>query len=169
MKLRIEHTWDGRPVGGDEAAEVRLSFADRALRIEVDAPFHGDPAPDGQGSTPGLWDYEVVEVFLLGEGERYTEIELGPHGHHLVLMLEGERNAVHQGTLLDYAVERQADRWTGVARVPLGWLPPDCDRLNAYAIHGRGEDRRYLAWRPTLGAAPDFHRLERFGRWPTTP
>ena len=25
---------------------------------------------------------------------RYVEIELGPHGHHIVLLLDGERNAV---------------------------------------------------------------------------
>ena len=41
----------------------------------------------------GLWDYEVVEAFFLcSKTEQYLEIELGPHGHHLVLLLNGRKN-----------------------------------------------------------------------------
>ena len=30
----------------------------------------------------GLWDYEVVEVFLLNSAtEEYLELEFGPHGY----------------------------------------------------------------------------------------
>lgn len=164
-RLSIDRTWDDLPAGCHAQVDVEVT-AD-AVVLRVDAPWHGDPAPPGPpGPTPRLWEHEVVELFLLGADARYLEVELGPHGHHLVLWLDGTRRPVHQGAPLDYRAERRGDRWQGVARIPLAWVPPGCDRLNAYAIHGRGEGRRYLAWRPTLGDQPDFHRLERFARWP---
>ena len=58
---------------------------------------------------------------------------------------------------------REGGRWRGHARIPKAWLPPGCDRVNAFAIHGQGDDRRHLAWRPAGGEKPDFHRLEAFG------
>ena len=50
------------------------------LSVSICAPYFGDPVPDG--GVPGrpfyrLWDFEVVEVFLLGEGEKYLELEFG--------------------------------------------------------------------------------------------
>jgi len=47
-------------------------------RIDVDAPLYNDPkSPTAQpGPVDGLWDYEVVEVFLLGSEQRYLEVEV---------------------------------------------------------------------------------------------
>jgi hypothetical protein len=42
-------------------------------------------------------------------------------------------------------------------------------RFNAYAIHGVGAARRYLAHFPVPGPRPDFHRLECFGALEATP
>ncbi|MBY0399504.1 hypothetical protein K2X89_04365, partial [Myxococcota bacterium] len=53
-------------------------------------------------------------------------------------------------------------RWRGRARVPLDFLPTGLCSANAYAIHGVGDARRYLAWHPVPGPQPDFHRLELF-------
>ena len=79
------------------------------ITIAVDAPFHNDPRPtdanlshknssgDSNGSFMGLWDYEVVEAFFLSsETNQYLEVELGPHGHHLVLFLNGKKNIIKQ-------------------------------------------------------------------------
>ena len=101
----------------------------------------------------------LASVFLLGEGQRYLELEFGPHGHHLALRLRGSRNLEESGLPLEYEARQQGDRWTGHARVPLAHLPPGLRAANAYAIHGRGPGRRYLAADPVPGAVPDFHRL----------
>ena len=65
--------------------------------ITVKAPYFNDPAPPG--GLPGqayfgLWDYEVVEAFFLNSEDRYLEVEFGPHGQHIALLLDGRRNAV---------------------------------------------------------------------------
>ena len=163
MLLKIVQNWEGQALS--EADEVRVSLVpqDEALVIEVDAPFYADPAPKGPpGSTWALWEHEVVEVFLMGQGESYTVVELGPHGHHLVLRLLGRRNIVERELPIEFEAHVEGDRWKGRARVPNSCLPDPILRLNAYAIHGTGAGRVYAAWAPVPGPVPDFHRLECF-------
>ena len=67
------------------------------VHISVRAPYFSDPAPPG--GLPGqayfgLWEYEVVEAFFLNDKDQYLEVEFGPHGQHIVLLLDGRRNAV---------------------------------------------------------------------------
>ena len=38
--------------------------------------------------------YKVVEAFFLNSEDRYLEVEFGPHGQHIALLLDGRRNAV---------------------------------------------------------------------------
>ena len=65
--------------------------------MTVEAQYFNDPPPPG--ALPGqayfgLWDYEVVEAFFLNDQDQYLEVEFGPHGQHIVLLLDGRRNAV---------------------------------------------------------------------------
>jgi hypothetical protein len=173
VKLLIAQTWDGAPLPPGEHATVHLAAAPEAeyLRLLVDAPFHGDPPPPPPpGPTPRLWEHEVVELFVAGPGADadvpYLEIELSPHGHHLVLRLAGLRRVVESGLPLDFRAavdaEAAAPRWHGEALIPRAWLPPPPHRANAYRVHGGGVRRCHLAAAPVPGAAVDFHRPERF-------
>ena len=77
--------------------ELALVEAGEDLIIRISAPYFSDPAPEG--GKPGeaffkLWDYEVVEAFFLNDQEQYLELEFGPHGQHLMLILNGNRNAI---------------------------------------------------------------------------
>ena len=164
VELPIALLWSGEPCREGERASITLTrVPDGSLLLSIDAPFHGDPPPDSEpGPTWALWEHEVVELFLLGDKERYTEIEVGPHGHHLVLRLEGRRKVVEKLLPLDLAIAHAGGRWTCTARLGQGLLPSGELRGNAYAIHGAGEGRRYLAWAPVPGDGPDFHRLEHF-------
>ncbi len=166
-ELRVEQTWDGAPVGPDEAASVTLVERDGGLHVVVSAPSHDDPVPTAPpGPTWALWEHEVVELFVLGAEDRYTEMEVGPHGHFLVLRLEGQRNVVDRLLPVVVTCARGEGRWTADLHLPRHLLPPRPWRLNAYAIHGLGAARRYLAWAAVPGPAPDFHRLECFREVP---
>ena len=65
-----------------------------------------------------LWDYEVVEAFFLTTStERYLELEFGPHGQHLVLLLDGRRNAIRHSLPLEYQATIEGKLWKGEAKV----------------------------------------------------
>ncbi len=170
--VEVGFTWDGRSIPAEERTFVTLERLPDGLGLIVEAPFYGDPAPAGPaGSTDRLWEHEVVELFVSGLAPAgrpvpYLEVELSPHGHHLVLDLLGVRNPIRTREELEYRATIHDDRWRGEARIPWHWLPARPNRYNVYAIHGRGTERRFLAMAPVPGPAPDFHRLDRFVRWP---
>jgi hypothetical protein len=168
MEIDIDSTWEGLPAG--ECVRLWLFWDADALIVEITAPYHGDPPPPGDpGPTDRLWEYEVVELFLVNDDGRspvYTEVELSPHGHHLVLKLEGIRKPVSTRHEIEWQARIDGDRWTGTACIPMDLLPAEITHYNAYAIHGIGAERRYLAAHPVPGDGPDFHRLAHFGEWP---
>ncbi|MET0385718.1 MAG: hypothetical protein ABW321_07150 [Polyangiales bacterium] len=162
--LAITHDFRGVPLPSGQHAQVWLHREADELCIAVDAPFFGDPAPSTPvGATDRLWEHEVCEVFIADADEHYLEVELSPHGHHLVLELRGVRRVVRSCLPISYTVQVDpAGRYHGQARVPWQYLPSAAARVNAYLIHGEGPARRYHAHSPTGGEVPDFHRLASF-------
>ena len=159
----VNQTWDGKRLAEHEHVHLKLRFEAQAVELDVTSPFYGDDPPlQARGSTDRLWEHEVVEVFLLGDHLRYLEIELGPHGHYLVLELQGVRHVIRQGLPIQYQSKIDGRRWTGKATIPASYLPPGELRGNAYAIHGRGVERSYLAAIAVPGDRPDFHQPEVF-------
>ncbi|XP_077983894.1 UPF0462 protein C4orf33 homolog [Glandiceps talaboti] len=167
---QIKTQWNSTPIDHNPI-EIKLSGNhDNGMTVtmEVAAPFFNDPpAPKGEPGKPfpQLWDYEVVEAFFLGENNKYLEVELCPHGQHLVLALNGFRNMFKDELVLDYQATLRGNTWTGVAKLPMEYFPPNTTKFNAYAIHGSGNSRVYESLYPVEADAytePDFHRLEYF-------
>ena len=49
---------------------------------------------------------QVVEAFFLNSvTSQYLEVEFGPHGHYLALLLDGKRNAIKTDLRLEYKAE----------------------------------------------------------------
>lgn len=162
-RFEITRDWRGAPVPAAEHVAVDVVLDDDGVTVLVDAPWHGDAPPGtAPGSTERLWAHEVVEVFLVGKGERYTEIELGPHGHYLALRLAGARRVIERHVPVRCATRIDGVRWRGRATLVRSLVPEPVVAANAYAIHGAGAARRYLAAHPLPGAVPDFHRLACF-------
>ena len=165
VQLQIQTTWDGEPV--ESPTLLKLTKEPGGLGVEVETKFWNDPTnPGGKDGQPffGLWNYEVVELFLLNDEGKYIEIELGPWGQHIVLLLNNGKDLRHSLPII-YEANRSNESWTGKAVIDKNYLPPNITKLNAYAIHGSGEKRVYEALFPApkgVHEAPNFHRLEYF-------
>jgi hypothetical protein len=165
----VSDMWDGSACECPSAT-VRIDALMECLQVTIDAPFF-DSTPPPAGSLAGhpqicdgLWDYEVVELFVCqdnGDDDmtncRYLELEFSPHGKYLALQLLGQRNPAPGGTCLPLlsftaTIDLASRRWTGVAQVPYKLLPlptslataPDASawpsqRLQATAVQLRTE------------------------------
>ena len=174
MSYTISKFWNDIDVPEKDRIDLHFKYIENQLNgkndleIRIEAPFYDDPKPPNIpiGSVDQLWNYEVIEVFLLGEDNRYFEFEIGPKGHYLLLQLNGFRNIIEQGfPLNNYNTKIENNRWTAVAVIPSDYLPNKLSKFNAYAIHGSGPNRQYLALFPTPFGKykePEFHRLEYF-------
>ncbi|XP_064637084.1 UPF0462 protein C4orf33 homolog [Lineus longissimus] len=172
----ISKHWDGTPQSSEDfTISIKLEpFGDgeaSGVKMSVSAPFYNSPPnPGGEAGEPfpELWDHEVVEAFFLSEdGNNYLEVELCPHGQHLVLLLSGTKNMVKDKLPLKFEAQIEIfdQRWTGVAEIPIKYFPQNVTKFNAYAIHGADEGRTYEALYPAPTGKykePDFHRLEYF-------
>merc|ERR1711892_443987 len=166
--FRINKSWDGKATGHPPILLTLQEEHDgAALKVTISSPYFEDPAPEG--GRPGeaffkLWEYEVVEAFFLNNDDQYLELEFGPHGQHLMLLLDGRRNAIKHSLPLDYTavIDEKSNTWKGKALVPLSYFPPNVTLFNAYAINGVGDQRIYEALYESSGKQPDFHRLEKF-------
>ncbi|TMS39583.1 hypothetical protein L596_006083 [Steinernema carpocapsae] len=179
IDFSIDKTWEGNPIDHDPI-NVRMEWLfekggnyslnhKRSIKVTFDAPLFDDPeAPDDfPGICPGLWKYEVVELFFANSQNQYLEVEVGPHGHWLCLLHDGYRNCFNKGEELDLVVKNAfiGNTWRCTFEIPITYLPFKVNKFNAYAIHGTEPNRVYEALHPvTDGNAeePDFHRLEYF-------
>jgi hypothetical protein len=160
LRLAVEHHWDGAPTEhATQRAWVTLAARENALIVAAGMP-HQRPAriPDAvRGArVDRLWDFDVVECFVVGADGGYRELELGAGGHHLALAFAGPRVPATgvPSPGLAVAWTRNADGWHAECALPRDWLPEPIVAANAFAIGGGA----FLAHRPTGGARPDFHR-----------
>jgi hypothetical protein len=194
-EFKIATLWDGTKVDAADQVSVSIDVVgpgvapespkEPCLVISVDSPFFNDPAPpEGPSKNlDGLWNYEVVEVFIKGRHDKYVEIEMGPHGHYLVLVCDGYRQCFLRGIEpISYTATKNASstRWIGRMVCPLRILPPPTDiptapfSFNAYAIRDDltrpGERIHAAVFAPFRAeeeyAVPDFHKLELFEHFP---
>lgn len=164
----VGHTWDGVALVDEEKSIVETSWLENGdLKILVDAPFANDPPPDCENTACWeLWNFEVVELFLVGSGDPapYTEIEISPWGNHLVLQLLGPRNTIAKELPLQLTVARAKTRWTAEAVLSATLLPQGDLLVNAYRVFGVEPNRHYQVMTPLGGDKPDFHRVGQFSR-----
>jgi hypothetical protein len=164
--LPIERYWDGAACAHAHLhGRVELAARDDGLEIVASLPHQPAPriprAPKGT-RVADLWEYDVVECFLVGAGGRYLEVELGAGGHFLVLSFSAPRVRSDSHEMLRPALDFGSDArgWRSRIRLEWGLVPPGLAALNAFVIAGGA----HLAWAPLPGSAPDFHQPARFPR-----
>lgn len=192
--IEFSNLWDGSAPHstvfdsqiGKSAYSIKFSFDinSGSMIIDVDAPFFNDPPPTfPPGRMEGLWDHEVVEIFLAPgvlfedvESSPYLEIEIGPFGHYYLCMFPSQGDFYNKNDEIDLdrvprvLVDHTRMRWSASLSIPSYLLPePDCKddlsicwMMNACAIHGQTNSRVHHSYSPVLGKKPNFHQLRSF-------
>lgn len=166
LHLKIDRLWNGQDCPDLSChAQVWISHSEKGLTIQAESAIRPDKkVPEASTDKPmeGLWEYDVVEVFLVAENGHYLEIELGVGGHWLVLGFDDVRH--RSNSYPDVQLERSftiGDKtWKSSIVIPWNMLPQPVKGLNAYAICGG----QFLAYNPVPGEAPDYHQPAIFPR-----
>lgn len=165
LYLTVESLWNGEPCADEDAhAEVWVTRRQGGLQVRVHANRRDDArVPDAprDSRVDGLWEYDVVELFFVGEDGTYTEVELGPGGHYLVLSFDDvrRRSDAYEGREFNHRNSSSTPgTWQSVIEIPWDALPKNVLRMNAFAIMGG----QHLAWSPVPGTQPDFHQPTSF-------
>ncbi len=161
LTLRVDHLWDGDVCADDRLwAGVELSQNKEGIMVRVTAPvLHEQSVPDfPMGSrVEGLWNFDVVELFFVGPGHQYLELELGAGGHFLILGFDSIRRRSNAYETFQPIVrfEKTADKqWVSEMTIPWKMVPENLRALNAFAIMAG----QFLAYGALPGIEPDFHQ-----------
>jgi hypothetical protein len=166
LRLGIDRHWHGAAsLDPRQRGELRLCTREDGLVLVAELP-HQEPAripaaPAGS-RVADLWEYDVVECFLVGADGRYVEVELGAGGHFLVLEFSAPRRLADEHAALEPGLtfEPAAGGWRATLVLPWSLVPRELCALDAFAIAGGA----FLAHHPLPGDAPDFHQPARFPR-----
>lgn len=135
------------------------------------------PEASLEKETLGLWDYDVVEVFVSSDLENiftYKEFEVSPRAEWVDLDIDRSRKDKgsewmwNSGFRFKTKIDEAKKIWICEMQIP--WKAIDSRpiragnelRLNLYRIEGGPEKRKYLAWQKVNSES--FHTPERFGR-----
>ena len=183
MEIDLTCLWNGRKPPRGHGGGARIGLRQQRLELSWNLRTLASPRrPEGPaGFTERLWEWDVVELFLMSEGEaaseapRYVEIELGAGGHWLALAFKGRRNLVR--SLEDLAPlvisDVQPGTWRGQAEISMPLLeehagPPPWRGLVAAVlpgpqVEGGTHERLHLCWPSVPGMRPDFHQPSAWG------
>ena len=129
--------------------------------LELTASLPHQPVPRIPAAPRGtrvadLWEYDVVECFLVGASGRYLEVELGAGGHFLVLSFSAPRVRSDSHEALRPALDftSEAAGWRAHIVLDHSIVPSEITALNAFVIAGGA----HLAYGSLPGPDLDFHQ-----------
>ncbi len=178
-QVLISTYWSGIPAQRGHEFASRLLWSDSALYVRFDAsqdePLVIADNPDPSKKTLGLWDRDVCEIFIAPDAsqrDRYFEFEVAPTAEWVDLAIENASQKRVTDLAYDsgmtVAARIKPGRVVMAMKIPwtaFGMRPRIGDVWlgNIFRCVGSGEDRGYLAWRPTGTVRPNFHVPDAFG------
>ena len=163
----------------NHSTEVRSRWTKESLYILFICPYqklHLKSNPSTTAETNLLWNWDVAEIFIGSDFQnirRYKEFEMSPQGEWVDLDINLD-NPHHEdgwtwnsGFQVATRMDRQSKIWYGAMRIPFRAISPRVPhagaifRANLFRAQGPPDDRKLLAWQPTMSKT--FHVPERFG------
>ena len=180
-EIRVEKYWSGESAPEGRRVKARMLWSDSALYVRFEArvaePLVVGEKPDLTMKTMGLWDRDVVEIFVAPdhkEPRKYFEFEVAPTGEWLDVALDltsGTRISDWKYvSRMESFAKVEKNRFLAVMKIPwsaFGRTPKAGDVWlgNLLRCVGMDPGRGYLAWRSTLTKEPAFHVPEKFGEF----
>jgi hypothetical protein len=177
---KLAYFWDGSPI--DEALKTSLwaAWTPTFFYLLFECRYRTlnlSDNPQFSSKTMGLWDRDVVEVFIAPDPSnlnQYREVEVSPLREWVDVELKIDNDQRKSNWNWNSNVESdcviEESVWKAAFRIPATRLF-ECELSkgqiyagNFYRCDGVEPNRHYIAWQPTLTAEPDFHVPERFGR-----
>ena len=177
--VQITHYWSGELAPSSRFADVRLCWNEEALMVrfvgEQREPLNISEKPIVDRKTLGIWDRDVCEIFLAPDSahpEKYFEFEAAPSGEWVDLGIAITSSG--RQTEWDYESGMKTAVRVKPKQIVVGMTIPWSDRIpkpeagdewraNLFRCVGSDEATRYMAWRPTYTAEPNFHIPNAFG------
>jgi Carbohydrate family 9 binding domain-like len=166
----------------DLKTEIRGFWTDSDLYLLFICPYRSlntFQPPQNDQPRRGLWDRDVVEIFLGDDWENirhYREFEIAPTADWIDLAIDldhrGQNRNWRSGWKTTARIDEQSKTWYAACRIPLKSVsdkpvqPGTRWRANLYRIDGDGPDpqRRFMCWQPTCVVNRDpNHVPENFG------
>ncbi|KAK0400822.1 hypothetical protein QR680_015470 [Steinernema hermaphroditum] len=174
LNFAIDTTWDGKPVDHDPT-KIRMAWnvenrQSCTIKISIEAPLFDEcEEPDDYlGILTELpnadKNYQVVQFFFANSKNQRLVVTLGPHGHWLVTLHDGD-TVLNNGEEMELSIQNEfmMDMWHCTFELPVAYLPPKAHKFNACAVHGTAPNRIYeslCVLTEGCEEKPDFHKLE---------
>lgn len=169
--------WQGKNADPARKTEVRILWSPQTLTLYLRfeckyRKLHVFEDSESDGRRDRLWERDVAEAFLQPDPSRmnsYAEFEISPNAMWLDLGIDsGARRNLNSGLRRSVVIDEHARTWAAELAIPMTSVVTKFDpqatwRANFYRVEGMQEPRRYMAWRPTHTAQPDFHVPSTFG------
>lgn len=180
-EILAQNYWSGEPAPSGRHCSAKLLWSQSALYLRFDAVRAEDLVvsenPDLTRKTLGLWDRDVCEIFVAPRADdltTYYEFEIAPTGEWVDLKITVDGKTRVTDELYHSGMQSAAEIYENniVMAIKIGWnafgrVPETGEEWlgNIFRCVGKGADRGYLSWKPTLTKVPYFHVPEKFGKF----
>ena len=147
--------------------DIKFEYIEFEFSVKNLTNFHTcDEYTDNFRENSGLWDYDVVEIFISrNQFTPYLELQLSPKEQPFALLINIPRKETAFPQNLNTESEKITNNpWVSKFKIPLSDIPGSGNILygNCFSCLGSGKTRSYYALNINSEDGPDFHRPDLF-------
>jgi hypothetical protein len=166
VSFRVGETWNREKISGvSPFLDFAFNSVEAGLEIEILMSKDFSRAFDEVGGkwVDGLWEYDVAEVFFLGDNGVYFEFEIDRVGNYLALDFDDvrQRRNEFKDLILKIDTEIQENGVIHKFVLPKAILPENIMAVNCCGIL---RNEIFLSLVDLSGIKADFHQPDKFLR-----